>query len=403
MTSLPFMPLAVEAYITDTSHLDDGEQGRYISLLLRMWVSPNQRIPNDDNWIAKRFHRTDDDVKNLWRPIIKEFLKCDGNWIYSKRLQEEYQKAVKRSQKQSDRAKSRWNKEKSKTHGIATPALQDVTPRHVQGHMCDEEDGIADSDNPLNEKSLGDSRGNAPTLTPTLTPIDSESHTDSESPKKDSENDNTICPAAPDEPEKPLEDFDDFWKCWRLTGAKRGSKPRSKQLYEKITRSRKRSHQELCADVERLQRFYETNGTEVSKMLHPATWLYQERWNDELVGDTLNGDSHGRQGSKSSRAGITHRLDQYRAAPLDDGGGGRTISGDYVVHDEGEPAPGDPRTTDRGLFHGDDDQNAVPANRTGRQASASNGGLVSDAGWFPEGEVSPGDQPHVSGRIGRRR
>ena len=119
---VPFMPIAVDAYMADCGHLSNEEHGCYLLLLLLMWRTPNQRLPNDDRWLARKLNRTLENIETAFRPIIQEFCQCDGNWITQKRLLKVRRYIQKQSQAQSDRAKSRWNKEK------------DVCPRNAAPH-----------------------------------------------------------------------------------------------------------------------------------------------------------------------------------------------------------------------------------------------------------------------------
>ena len=136
MADFPAMPFWTDAYLADTGHLSDAEHGRYIIMLIQLWRSPRQRFPNDDQWLARKFRRSVDEVKTELRPLIEELMQCDGNWITQKRLSREFSYVSARSEKQSARAKLRWKKEKGLCRGNAG--------RHASG--------------------------NAPTPTPTPTP-----------------------------------------------------------------------------------------------------------------------------------------------------------------------------------------------------------------------------------------
>jgi uncharacterized protein YdaU (DUF1376 family) len=114
MAELPYLPLWTDAYLADTYHLTDTQHGLYLRLLMLMWRTPGCRVPNNDEWLAKRFRDMD-----ALRAIIGEFCQSDGNWITQNRLTFEYEQARKRSTKQSERAKSRWNKEKPSSRGNA--------------------------------------------------------------------------------------------------------------------------------------------------------------------------------------------------------------------------------------------------------------------------------------------
>jgi len=119
MSSLPHMPLWVDAYLADTSHLTFEEHGVYINLLLLTWRSPDCRMPNDMDWIKRRLRASDDDMKVV-ESIIAEFFSSTGNWLHQKRLTKECNFVSQQRKKQSDRAKSRWEKEKGLSRGNAT-------------------------------------------------------------------------------------------------------------------------------------------------------------------------------------------------------------------------------------------------------------------------------------------
>jgi uncharacterized protein YdaU (DUF1376 family) len=119
MAELPFFPLATDAYLADCAHLSDAEHGRYLLLLMALWRAPNQRLPNDDEWLARRFARSAERIASEIRPLIKEFCKCTGNWITQKRLSKEFDYVMSSRKKQSARAKSGWNKRKDESHGNA--------------------------------------------------------------------------------------------------------------------------------------------------------------------------------------------------------------------------------------------------------------------------------------------
>ncbi len=130
MAKFPSMPLWTDAYLADCGHLDDAETGRYLLMLIHLWRAPNQRFPNDDTWLARKFRRSVEDVKTQLRPLIKEFCRCDGNWISQDRLTREFKFVTEKRHQQSDRAKARWKKEKDLCHGNAASgnALSTPTP-----------------------------------------------------------------------------------------------------------------------------------------------------------------------------------------------------------------------------------------------------------------------------------
>jgi uncharacterized protein YdaU (DUF1376 family) len=113
VAELPFFPMATDAYLADCGHLSDAEHGRYLLLLLALWRAPNQRLPNDDEWLARRFSRSLADIISHMRPIISEFCQNDGNWITQKRLAAEWKHARGVVEQRREAAKARWNKNKT--------------------------------------------------------------------------------------------------------------------------------------------------------------------------------------------------------------------------------------------------------------------------------------------------
>jgi uncharacterized protein YdaU (DUF1376 family) len=121
MADFPSLPLWTDSYMSDTAHLTDAEHGIYLQLLIIMWRNPDCRVPDDHKWIARKMRRSVDDFERDVLPIIQEFCQCDGNWITQKRLMKEWNYCKNRSKAQSDRANSRWLKEKDKkTAGAAS-------------------------------------------------------------------------------------------------------------------------------------------------------------------------------------------------------------------------------------------------------------------------------------------
>jgi uncharacterized protein YdaU (DUF1376 family) len=109
---LPFLPLWVRDYLVDTAHLSDAEHGRYLLLLILMWRSPHCRVPDDDDWLARRLGRTVDEIRNLFRPLINEYCKCIRGFVVQKRLIAQYERSLSISVQRRRAANVRWDKEK---------------------------------------------------------------------------------------------------------------------------------------------------------------------------------------------------------------------------------------------------------------------------------------------------
>ena len=127
MAEYPYMPFFFDAYMLDCNHLNDAEHGRYLMIMKELWLSPKNKIPNDPNWIARRFRRSVEDAENEIIPILKEFCKTDGNWWWQKRICEEFERAQKKSITNSASAKSRWNKKKDTSERNADAMLSTTT------------------------------------------------------------------------------------------------------------------------------------------------------------------------------------------------------------------------------------------------------------------------------------
>lgn len=119
MAQYPALPLFTDSYLADCGHLTDEEHGRYLLLLIHLWRAPEQRFPNDDAWLARKFGRPVERVISELRPLIVEFCRTDGNWIWQPRLKDEWNYVQERRSKNSDSAKRRWRNEKKACVGNA--------------------------------------------------------------------------------------------------------------------------------------------------------------------------------------------------------------------------------------------------------------------------------------------
>jgi uncharacterized protein YdaU (DUF1376 family) len=128
LAEFPALPLFTDAYLADTEHLSDAEHGIYLKILMIMWRSPNCRLPNDDKWLARRLRKTVAEVEKQVRPIIDEFCQNDGNWLAQKRLQKEWEWCRYKRKRNSDSAKSMWDKKKGLSNGSAgTHSVRNAT------------------------------------------------------------------------------------------------------------------------------------------------------------------------------------------------------------------------------------------------------------------------------------
>lgn len=153
MADFAALPLFTDAYLADCGHLSDAEHGRYLLLLMLMWRSPGCRVPNDLEWLGRKLRRSPGLVDDQIMPLVREFCDCSGNWITQKRLAKEYEYVLKNSRKQSDIAKSRWNKEK--TYASAMPESESW---HASGNAPSPTPTLSPTDSPLSPPTGGQER-----------------------------------------------------------------------------------------------------------------------------------------------------------------------------------------------------------------------------------------------------
>lgn len=97
MTNAPFMQLYVADYLADTQHLTTEQHGAYLLLLMTMWRNAGS-LPNDEKKLARIAHVS----LKRWHIIagdVMAFFDITDDRITQKRLSEELQKAVSKSEK----------------------------------------------------------------------------------------------------------------------------------------------------------------------------------------------------------------------------------------------------------------------------------------------------------------
>lgn len=97
MSAYPSLPLFTDAFIADTGHLSAQETGAYLMLMMVAWRSPECRLADDDDRLA-RWARVD---RRTWlriKPVVLEFWTlADGFWT-QKRLSKEREIVSKRAE-----------------------------------------------------------------------------------------------------------------------------------------------------------------------------------------------------------------------------------------------------------------------------------------------------------------
>lgn len=126
--SVPYLPLYVADYETDTLHLSLEEDGAYTRLLRLCWRTPGCSLPDDDAWIMRRLRVTEEDFRRVVRPIIDEFFVIQRGRIVSKRLRKEREKVDAISIKRSEAGKQGVRSKALKTTDNATSKRSSKRP-----------------------------------------------------------------------------------------------------------------------------------------------------------------------------------------------------------------------------------------------------------------------------------
>ena len=120
MADFPALPLWTDSYLADTRHLTTLQHGTYLLLLMEAWRRPDTSLPNDDELLQKLAGLS---VKDWFaiKDTILAFFRLDkkSNVLRQKKLTKEKLFVKKNSKKQRSNAKSRWDKEKTPSHGNA--------------------------------------------------------------------------------------------------------------------------------------------------------------------------------------------------------------------------------------------------------------------------------------------
>lgn len=150
MSTAPAMPIFIDAYLADTTHLSVEEHGAYLLLLMAMWRR-NGSVPNDDKDLARIVGLS----LTKWRKIkvrILPFLAVDGDEISQKRLKKEWDFVQEKRRKNAEnggkggRPKSKENNGIVKANGYLgeNPDESTHTHTHTQVGSSDKSENLID-------------------------------------------------------------------------------------------------------------------------------------------------------------------------------------------------------------------------------------------------------------------
>ena len=102
------IPLFVDSYLADTTHLTTEQHGAYLLLLMAAWRTSDCSLPQDENRLAS--------IAGVsvakWRkigPTILEMWTCEKGRCFQKRLSHEWDYVRSKSVKRKAAADARWS------------------------------------------------------------------------------------------------------------------------------------------------------------------------------------------------------------------------------------------------------------------------------------------------------
>lgn len=244
MAEFPYLPLATDAYLADTTHLSTEEHGAYLLLLMAAWRSAGCRLPDDDAFLARVCRCT----ARVWlriRPSVASFWLIEGGWWSQKRLskEREYVDGVRERRREAAHAKHRKNKK--------TPDA----PAHA--------DAPASA---LHFTSLSSSLRSEDT--------DSSLRSESRSPADETAVEPHI--AVPGETALRRVFREEFWPAYPRKIGKDKAEPKF------VAKAKAVGPQVILDGLHRYVRHWRERGTENDFIPHPTTWLSGGRWADDL-------------------------------------------------------------------------------------------------------------------------
>jgi uncharacterized protein YdaU (DUF1376 family) len=229
--SRAWMPLYIGDYRADTAHLRVSEHGAYLLLIMHYWQHGS--LPNDDERLASIASATPQEWSSI-KPVIRGFF--DHKWRH-KRIDRERIKSDESAKRRAESGRKGGLAKASNATaaGIANEPSNATACAHVSQSQLVRESLHLDLD-PTEITKIHPSIQSCPSQTWTSL-------------------------------------FDEFWQAW----PNKVGKPAARKVFERLAKCPEFDYEAIIAGIERYERQKPTD----RPWLNPATFLNQERWNDE--------------------------------------------------------------------------------------------------------------------------
>jgi len=222
--SLPYFRLYPTNYEAKTAHLSLIEDGAYNRLLRLCWMTPGCSLPDDEDWIMRRMRVRDDAEREAVRSVLAEYFERADERLLNSRLMQEHQHARERHQIASKNSVKRWSKNKPLETNEKDPCKRNAGNMRAQCGRNANQNQNQNYNTPIPPEGAGG--------------------------------------------------FDEFWK----TYPRKVGKAAAQRAYAKAAKETDPSEilGGLTAQLPALL------ASDVQYQPHPATWLNQGRWADEV-------------------------------------------------------------------------------------------------------------------------
>lgn len=236
MSDTPFIKFWPSDFLGGTSGLSPAERGVYITLLCLIYEA-NGPIARDDVRLSRRCGSPKASFKKVLDALIdqEKFIEIDG-MLMNERARKALIDRTNRTQNSTHAANQRWSAQEQKS----------------EENQCQED---------------------AAAMPPQCAADASQSQSQNPEPDKNIVTSNEVTRASPGKSSSGYSD--EFETFWRHYPEKAGKKPASKAF----TKARKSIS--LEGMLQALERYIEVCHAKRRPYCHAATWLNQERWNDE--------------------------------------------------------------------------------------------------------------------------